>query len=119
MIAFLPGLAVTNFMPACTLAGCKMTSFAATGCFGQGHVIQAFLIGLAPVDRNLFHLGEDHQCIGIDLLGRQLSSKVLVDNICNFFQRTVLILCHGNAATAAGNDNSFLTQALFPGCKKG
>ena len=43
-----------------------------SGGLGQRQMAQIFLVRLSPVDGNLFHLGEDHQRVGIHLLRQQL-----------------------------------------------
>ena len=43
-------------------------------------MVQPFLVGLAVVDGDLFHGGEDDERVGVQLLSQQLGGKVLVDD---------------------------------------
>ena len=71
---------------------------------GNAHLLQALLIGLAPVDGNTVHSGEDEQRIRVQQLRDLGGSKVLIDNRGNAYQLAVL-LDDRDSAAADGDDN--------------
>lgn len=85
-------------------AGCEMTLTAVLLGLGHGHLFQRLLVGLAPVDGNTIHSGQNDQHISADQFCQLGGGKVLVDNGRSADQTTVLGN-HGDTTAADGNDN--------------
>ena len=70
---------------------------------GNAHLLEALLVGLAPIDGNTINGGEDEQGIGVQQLGDLGGGKVLIDNGGNAYQLAVLF-DNGDTAAAYGDD---------------
>ena len=81
-------------------------------CLCQCHVAQVLLIGLAPVDGNLLHLGQDDQRVGAQFFSQQFRCEVLVDNRSSTLQGAVCILDNGDTAAATGDHDGIVEQLL-------
>ena len=67
-------------------------------------MIQPLLIGLAEIDGNLFHSGEDDESVRVQALRQQLGGEILVDDGACALQVVALRPVDGDTASAAGDD---------------
>ena len=96
-------------------AGSKLVLTDVLLCLGNAHLLQALLIGLAPVDGDTIHSSENEQSISMQQLSDLGGSKVLINNRGNTYQFAVL-LDNGDAAAVQAEPTGNVSEIMSRSC---